>query len=160
MLKNNLLFLFVFCATFINAQKKINKSVSFVNIKETYWTSKLNKKDNVIGIKISLTTGFNKSADISIYLNKKLIRNCENCKTNESIGFVKDKNSSEIYFNFFLNFKKVKIGDKIKIKYDNEMAEYNITSEMFKYTKLNISRKNSLNWVFSFVNEVGVKYIE
>lgn len=159
-LKNIFLFLFIFCATFTNAQKQTNKVISLVKVNETYWTNELNKKNRVVGTQISLTTGFNKPADIRIYLNKKLIKKCSYCQTNESVGFVMEKNVQEIYFKVFLNFKKVKKGDEIIIEYDSEIAVYKITSKLFKYPELNISRQNNLNWFFSFVNEGSIKYIE
>jgi hypothetical protein len=157
--KNVILLLFVFCATFLNAQK-LSKAISYVIVKETQWTNELSKKENISGIHINLTGGFDKAEDIRIYLNRTLLTKCNRCETNESVDFVMEKNSESKYFNYFLDFKNVKKGDKIIIEYDGEIAVYRISSDLYKYNKLNINRVNKLNWEFSLVNDTSIRYYE
>ena len=109
---------------------------------------------------VSLQTGFNDLKKIKFYLNGKLIKCCNNCKTNESIGYVKEENSNKVFFSFSIPFENIKIGDKFKVIYDDEVAIYSITSNSFKYPELNISGIDKLNWEFSFVNDATVIILE
>jgi hypothetical protein len=100
-------------------------------------------------LEIFFTTGFERKADIVLKLNNKIISKCIGCKTNESIGFVEDRNTLNGFYHFTLTYSKVKLGDLLEFKYNNEMIIYKIEKALFSNSALYLYRYDK-QWILSF----------
>lgn len=131
----------------LNAQKKY--SIITVKCKVDYL--KIDTlKNQVKSIKIIPTIGFEKKADMFLKLNNKIISKCNNCKTNESIGFVQENKSEEDFYFFNLDYSKIKVGDILEFKYNKEKVIYKVEIALFHYSALYIYRINNEKWELSF----------